>query len=233
MWGSQCTSIGLSSSGLSNYKWDSVSPSAHKHKNYCQTALSDCLFFYSSLFLQTIDQQLPLQVVFFSRFLICDWKKISDKTHATNENIVKAQVVVCFASELCIFVLIPVDYPSYRGWRGSLCCYGPVSLPDSLRKLSRCVLLIKSVVNATSFSQTQRHYFSLSVCLLFFSWLRGVYWPRADSVILPRVPAGSLDWCPSLIAFRSDTHLIKKNNLHQLEARSTSQRSGCCHHMYT
>lgn len=95
-------------------------------------------------------------------------KKISVKTHATNENIVKAQVVVCFASELCIFVLIPVDYPSYRGWRGSLCCYGPVSLPDSLRKLSRCVLLIKSVVNATSFSQTQRHYFSLSVCLCSF-----------------------------------------------------------------
>lgn len=39
MWGSVCTSIGLSSSGLSNNKWDSVSPSAHKHKNYCQTAL--------------------------------------------------------------------------------------------------------------------------------------------------------------------------------------------------
>lgn len=49
MWGSKCTSIGLSSSGLSNYKWDSVSPSAHKHKNYCQTALSDWLSLFLSL----------------------------------------------------------------------------------------------------------------------------------------------------------------------------------------
>ncbi len=57
---------------------------------------------------------------------------------------------------------------------------------------------------------------------MFLWWLWGVYWPRADSVRLVRVPAGPLDWCPSLTVFRSDTHLIK-----QLQARSTNQRSRC------
>lgn len=91
--------------------------SLHLLTNTRITAKQHWLSLSLSLFLQTIDQQLPLQGVCFSLVSYKrDWK-ISDKMHAPDENIVKAQVVVCFASVLCIFVLTPVDYPPSHTWR--------------------------------------------------------------------------------------------------------------------
>lgn len=203
MWGSEGTSFGLSSSGLSNYKWDSVSPSAHKHKNHCQTTLSFSLSFPSSFPTDYWSTAPPtVRVKFISLSFSIDVTETFQKTTTTRftgESPGCGVFCIC-AEHLC----------SDSSWFLPQClfCYCP-DPPDSLRKLSRCWSSKKRRRKWKQFLANAA-LLLLFICLfMLFGRLWGVYWPKADSLRLPRVPAGSLDWCPSLIVFRSDAHLIK------------------------
>lgn len=134
---SECSSIGLSSSGLSNYKWDPESPSAHKHKNSCQTTLSVflslslfvCLFSVRlSLFCSRLINSSPNRFVrnlFFSGFL--DFRQNVRYWWAHSEG--------TGCGVFCISVLVPEK----SSWLSLIVQLALVSVSVwSLRKLSRC-----------------------------------------------------------------------------------------------
>ncbi len=228
MQGSECTSTGLSSSGLSNYKRDPESPSAHKHKNSCQTTLCFSLsVFFLSLYLSLssssrLINSSPYRFVrnlFFSGFLcgldfrqnVRYWWTHSEGTGCG----VFCISLFWFQRSYLIFVYRNnVDSCATAGWLLA----PPWTHPGSATGPDQHCQMPSGSAGVAN----QRHrkwnqlltnskpLFEFICWFIFLWWLWGVYWPRADSVRLARVPAGPLDWCPSLTVFRSDTHLIKQ-----------------------